>query len=473
MAVNDMQLTMPFVPENIIRINFDAPYRDRLEALLSGDLSFHGQDSAYASHNFHSFPAKFPPQLPRNFITGLTKPGDTILDPMAGSGTTVLEAYLTDRRCIGFDIDPLALLLTQVKVTPFSPYQIRKMGHEIVLNARRALREQTAFLMQSLNQQWDEGTKDFVDYWFAPETQLELMALKIEVEKITDLSIRSFFRLIFSSIIITKSGGVSLARDLAHTRPHRAKLVYTPSGEILMGHDLVELKSDRLEYVTKILRSPVVEFEKRVQKNVASVHELPQGRFLPQIQVGNAQALPLPANSIDLIVTSPPYASNAIDYMRAHKFSLVWFDYPIQELGQQRGKYIGGESITHITFEPLPDNTRSLVESISNLDTRKGQVLHRYYSEMTHVLREKFRVLKPGKAAIVVVGSSVMRGKDTETAVCLADIGRQIGFQVPPIGIRELDRDKRMMPAGNTVNKKSQIQQRMHEEYVIGFLKPE
>ena len=103
---------------------------------------------------------------------------------------------------------------------------------------------------------------------------------------------------------------------------------------------------------------------------------------------------------------------------------------------------------------------------------KKGKVLHRYYSEMARVLREMHRVLKPGKAAVVVVGSSIMRGQDTATGECLADIGRAIGFDVPAIGIRNLDRNRRMLPAGARLDKSSQIQQRMHQEYVIGYIKP-
>jgi len=59
----------------------DSDYRERFRDLLSSDLDFHGKSSAYASHNFHAFPAKFPPQLPRKFIEGLTEPGDVVLDP--------------------------------------------------------------------------------------------------------------------------------------------------------------------------------------------------------------------------------------------------------------------------------------------------------------------------------------------------------------------------------------------------------
>jgi len=78
-------------------------YRERLVDLLSQDLDFHGRDSGYASDNFHSFPAKFPPQLPRKFIEALTAPGDVVLDPMMGSGTTVLEAFLSGRRGVGVE----------------------------------------------------------------------------------------------------------------------------------------------------------------------------------------------------------------------------------------------------------------------------------------------------------------------------------------------------------------------------------
>jgi DNA modification methylase len=452
----------------------DRPYREQLVSLLSEDLDFHSLDSGYASHNFHSFPAKFPPQLPRKFINGLTNAGDVVLDPMVGSGTTVLEALLAGRNGVGFDIDPLALLVSKVKVTSLNVEQLVRTGSAVLERAKRAIEKRTGELQEALSTCWDPKTRKFVDYWFAPQTQLELLALITEIQRIDDAELKAFLGLAFSAVIITKSGGVSLAFDLAHTRPHRAKVVLAQTGEVVLGHDLVNSSSPRVKLLTKTLRSPLDEFKKRLQQNVNGLQQ--QARIntpQPCIAGGDAQSLPLDDASVDLIVTSPPYAANAIDYMRAHKFSLVWMGYPIDDLGQKRKEYIGGEAISQVDFEPLPDEASSVVTEITKLDDKKGRILHRYYSEMTRTLREMLRVLKPGSAAIVVVGNSVMRGRDTETPTCLADIGRAIGFQVPGIGVRHLDRNRRMMPAGFEPHLESQIEQRMHEEYVIGFYKPE
>ncbi|MEK6574846.1 MAG: hypothetical protein AABZ58_11125, partial [Chloroflexota bacterium] len=89
----------------------------------------------------------------------------------------------------------------------------------------------------------------------------------------------------------------------------------------------------------------------------------------------------------------------------------------------------------------------------------------------TRMLSEALRVLKPGKAAIIVVGSSVMKGIDTQTQDCLGEIGESVGFKLAGIATRILDRDRRMMPARFGGQRSTQIEERMHEEYVIAFCK--
>jgi DNA modification methylase len=424
------------------------PYRDRLASLLIGDLDFHGESSSYSSHSIHSFPAKFPPQLPRVFIESLTLPGDVVFDPMMGSGTTLLEASILDRHAIGTDIDPLALRICGTKLSVAALENIEFIGNSVVEKATNRLTNQPKEIETLLASQFDEESRKFVDYWFSRAAQLELVALLNEIQKVNDLKIRDFLLLNFSAIIIAKSGGVSLARDLAHTRPHR---------------DLDK----------KQLSAPN-EFVKRIKKNLKNISQTkPQGQsFL--ICEADAQHSPLSNNSVDLIVTSPPYASQAIDYMRAHKFSLVWFGYPISKLSDLRRKYIGGDTHFRSELLSMPEFTMQVIGRVTTADRKKGLALHRYYSEMKLAFGEMLRVLKPGKAAVVVVGNSILRGISTDVDRCLSEIGKQVGFELVQIGIRELDRNRRMLPVSKNKSSgaNSQIEARMHEEYIIGFLKP-
>jgi len=447
-------------------------YKDKLVDLLSRNLDFHEYESSYASHDFHAFPAKFPPQLPKKIMMELTNPKEIVLDPMVGSGTTLLEAYLSGRYGVGIDIDTLALKICKAKVTSIKNHQIFEYGKKILHQAWFAVTYNNKQIRDAIEKTFDFKTMEFINKWFAKETQIELFALRDEIQKIKHPEIRNFFEVVFSSIIITKSGGVSLAYDLAHTRPHLAKAVVKKDGEIIyLGNNIHKAPMRRVKLLTKPLRSALEEFKKRFQQNLKNLTKTDSSLLKPVIIKADAQHLPLADSSVDLIITSPPYASNAIDYLRSHKFSLVWLDSDIETLCKKRKYYIGGETIQGMIQEKLPAYTEEVVAEISKLDPRKGRALHRYYSEMTRILKEMFRVLKPGKAAIVVVGSSIMRGRDTEIHSCLANIGKVIGFEVPKIGIRNLDRNRRMLPVGSSINMESQIQKRMHKEYIIGFYK--
>ena len=415
--------------------------RQRLSALLEGELNFHGEDSSYASHDVHAFAAKFPPQLPRTFIRGLTAPGDAVLDPMMGSGTTIVEALLEGRRGIGLDIDPLALRVTQVKTMPMSVGDLQEIGLRVISKARNLL---SGNGIENLIQQFDSPTKEFIDYWFYLDTQRELAALVLSIQSVDESLVRRFLELTFSSIIVTKSGGVSRARDLAHSRPHLDK--------------------------EKIAKNALDQFAIRLQRNIRSISHLETNGAIAAPMAGDARSMPLRNEAIDLIVTSPPYA-NAIDYMRAHKFPLVWLGKSVTNLTQLRAQYIGSEKINGVQHVKLPDKTEAIIGQLEKHDRKKSSVLHKYFSEMKAVLAEIYRVLRKDSPAIVVVGPSIMRGIDVQTHHCLAEIAQETGFSVIGVVQRILDRNKRMMPTRFGKKTDSMIEQRMHEEYIIGLLK--
>ena len=420
-------------------------YLEALLRVLSSDLGFHGAAGKHFTHGWHPFPAKFPPQLPQVFIERLTRANEVVLDPMFGSGTTVVEAVLLSRRAMGCDIDPLARLILEAKLSPIDPLAALPAGKGIVQAAARRFAEDRDRLRNELDARFNGKTRAFIDYWFLPQQQLELIALLSGIRQQSPEGMKPFFKMVLSSTIIAKSGGVSLAVDLAHTRPHRV--------------------------ANKKPRSALAEFNRRLRSALSSAVG-PAAQPRADIRATGAGSTGLPSASVDLIVTSPPYANNAIDYMRAHKFSLVWLGWEIEDLARMRTRYLGHEAASSSEFDDLPLQCEKTIAKLNRLDCRKAIALRRYFGEMSCVIREMLRVLKPGKAAVVVVGTSNLRGLDVETHKGLAAIGEQVGFELVAIGVRRLDRDRRMMPARWGGANGSQIEQRMHEEYVLGLLKP-
>ena len=428
----------------------------RLARLLAGDLSFQGTDRhAHPLYALHPFAARFPHGLPGYFIDALTKPGDTVLDPMCGSGITLLEGWAAGRSVIGIDLDPLARRQAKARTTALNNTEVLEAGQAALRRAADLMAglgpQQDP--LEAVNADMDPPTREFLDYWFFPETQRELACLMLAIREEPGDDLRNLLEVIFSSTIVTKSGGVSRARDLAHTRPHRV--------------------SD------KVPRNPIPLFANLVARAADAYGSIDRDTVGDRrIMDGDARSLPLPDCNVDLIVTSPPYA-NALDYMRAHKFSLAWLGDPIPSLTKLRREYIGSESAGSQATplaNPLPAKVAAVVERVGEADAAKSRVLRRYFADMAASISEMQRVLQPGSATIIVVGASTMRGILVPTHECLADLAAQAGLDVMAVAPRDLDRDRRMMPARNTGRTGSSdmtgIERRMHTEYVIGAVKP-
>jgi hypothetical protein len=88
-----------------------------------------------AAHSLHeiSYRACFKPQLPRFFITRLTKENDVVYDPFMGRGTTVIEAALLNRVPLGCDINPLSQILTNPRLYPPEIVEIQERLQTIEL----------------------------------------------------------------------------------------------------------------------------------------------------------------------------------------------------------------------------------------------------------------------------------------------------------------------------------------------------
>ena len=364
---------------------------------------------------------------------------------MAGSGTALVEAMVSNRAALGIDMDPLAVKQARVKTTPVDIFALQAASDVVLGKAKRLLR-QPHLLNRERERRFDEKTREFLDYWFRPTTQDELTSLLMPIQRQAAGKIRESLEVVFSSIIVTKSGGVSMARDLAHSRPHRVQ--------------------------AKRPRSAIQMFQRNARRAVLLNSSLPKNCPKPEVREGDARNLNVPSDSIDLVVTSPPYA-NAIDYMRAHKFSLVWLGYPIKDLSVRRSTYIGSEKLITTLSDSmwLPNGCLQILQKLAVRDLRRANVLAQYLSDMDACLREIRRVMKKERCAVLVVGPSTMRDLEIPTHECLAELAEVAGLEVVGLKARELDRDRRMMPYRRANLNKSSIENRIAREYVIGLCK--
>lgn len=436
------QLALPLPVTTVIPSTADRASQtyEALKRLIRQDLTFSTPQSPRALHNTHAFAAKFPPELPRLFIEGLTNPGEIVCDPMAGSGTAVTEAVLLGRIGIAVDLDPLAIKLCATKTTLQNPRQVNQASTRILERIR--MNGFPADPWPVLRRRYDERVADFFRYWFTPKTLQELTALIEKIRRVRNPSVRRALEVAFSSAIVTKSGGVSLARDLAHSRPHKV--------------------------ADKKVRPALEAFAERVKKLCAGLSILRQAGGQGIAIMGDIRSLPLADNSIALIVTSPPYA-NAIDYPRAHKFSLFWLGQSYDSFARRRQEYIGAEVKGRI--EPLPSNIANVaVHSVAQRDKTKAGILFRYFRDMYKALTEMHRILEPGRAAIIVIGSSRVRDVDVQTPFAIAEFGAEAGFKLVGMEERPLSRNHRLMPIAHR-STRTGIEARIHEEQVIAFLK--
>ena len=260
--------------------------------------------------SFHPFPARMPLSVAEHLIDRLTTPKAVVLDPMAGSGTTLIAASNLGRPNIGFDRDPLAFLVVRSAIQSYESQRLDALRKRILDQAKNALQTSAVEFSESYGNLPHED-QEFIRYWFPLQSQKQLFALAASIEEESKDTERALAWVVFSSLIIAKSAGASFALDISRSRPH------------------------------KVLSKPIVlPFDGWNQRFRSAMARLPFVDTPPpvtgQVYRGDARNLPLEDNTVDFVLTSPPYR-NAIDYLRSHKFSLVWMGHRLETLRDLRG----------------------------------------------------------------------------------------------------------------------------------------
>lgn len=391
----------------------------------------------------HPFPARMAPGLALDVIEKCQSPM-RILDPMSGSGTVLAVAHSKGHQAIGVDLDPLAVLIAKVWTTAIDLENIRETADTVLENARHifaSLPTRDAYPKNA-----GAETRRFTRYWFDDYARRQLTSLAAAIEKTKDRTIRDALWCAFSRLIISKQSGASLAMDLSHSRPHR-----------------------------KFKRAPEKPFRKfllavnRVATNCIDNRNRALGPAA-QVREGDARHLNVADESVDLVITSPPYL-NAIDYFRCSKFSLVWMGYSVGALRHLRSRTVG----TEVGMNPHDDRvTETILSELKlqpKLPARQESILARYISDMQRSVSETSRVLADKGKAVYVVGENTVRGTFVPNAKIVESAAKTVGLRCVSRSSRELPANRRYLPPPSKQSQTTALGNRLRREAILHFQK--
>lgn len=342
------------------------------------DWEYADADTQYHVHGMHLYPARMIPQIANRLIRDNSSKGKTILDPFCGSGSVLVEALILERNAIGIDVNPLATMIAKVKTTPIPPDKLTSIADEALENIRQRI-----LLNRENKYKPDVFYFKNIYHWFKKDVINDLSIIKECVDKVKTQSesIFNFLRVCLSATVL-KSSNIAFADN-----PYFAR---AKSGAALEKHapNVLGIFEDRLQDGLRRMKR----FYDVHPKNVSCM-----------ILQHDSRNMPLGDDSIDLVVTSPPYGeeSHTMSYSRFSKLSLFWLGFSSSDVNRHAVKSLGGTLTVFRKTSPALD---SLYTRLAEKSKRRAKEVFSFFWDYKKCLDEIYRVLRPGCFACIVIG---------------------------------------------------------------------
>jgi len=363
-------------------------------------------DTNAHSHGYHRYPAKFIPQLVEKLVTEYTRKGDLVCDPFGGCGTTLVESKMLGRNSIGFDINPVAKLITDTKTKAINP-------KTLIVARAQFLAAYDLYGKKGKQPKVDHA--DRIYYWFSKGMVRRLDRIYKAIFAIKNKDARRFFLCAFSHIL--KNCSCWLMKSIKPTRD--LGKVYPNPKEIFLRHLDSMIKKNEAYYV---------ELKK-------SGHLKTTSRMLLR---DATKKLPLANNSVDIVVTSPPYVTS-YEYADLHQLSLLWFGDDKKNFKNWsqfsggfdvfRKKFVGSSFKTTDSTDFGSRIADEIVTRIRAKDKSLANSIAHYYVDMYATFHELHRVLKRGSKICAIIGNTELSGVPVLNAEVAAEQLSGIGFK--------------------------------------------
>ncbi|MCB0194475.1 MAG: DNA methyltransferase [Anaerolineae bacterium] len=425
MSKKYVQYPLPLTSEEPLSI-------EKSEVIRSSNNSISHEDRAF--HDWYRFVLSYPPHLVRDYIRDFgVNQESVLLDPFCGTGTTVLEAKLNHIRAVGFEANPFPHFASTVKTNwAITPHELEALAEQISDSTYTEL----------LNQGIDDRTLHC-----EPD---------VELKKLDEQATRAIIKNSISPLPLHKSLVLFEQIKQFENTPSYKYLV------LALGNALVtaigNLRFGPEVGVGKIKPDvPVVALWLNEVKKMVDDLKWVSGLDYPETHIYLADAREptgtVKENSIDAVITSPPYP-NEKDYTRTTRLESVVLGF-FEDMTQLRGfKKTLLRSNTRGVYKTDTDDKwvadiKEIQQIATAIEARRielgktsgfeklyARVTKLYFGGMARHYAELSKILKPGAKLAYVVGDQASYLQVMiRTGQILAEIAERLGYQVERIDL--------------------------------------
>lgn len=359
----------------------------------------------------------------KRLIKEYSKPEQKIFDPFLGSGVAAVESAILRRRFYGFDINPLAVLISRVRVTPIE----RKL---LIKNLQKILKKYPKIKSYK---------PDFmnIDYWFTDITIKSISKIVKCINQIENIEIRNFFKVSLSEAI----------RKVSRTKTNEFKLV----------------RSDKLNS-----KSTLTVFEKKSRKNIKSLCDFYSNNsinYKPKVEQLNLikDELPLENEKVSLLITSPPYGDSqtTVAYGQFSRLSLQWLGLKWRE----NRNSLGYKKIEINKKIPSPALYK-ILKNVESEDKSRAKQVFSFYFDLFKAFNKLIPKVKIGGNLIFVVGNRTVKGFKLPTDLICSQMLESLNCYHEKTLIRQIG-NKRMPYKNSPTNIVGEKASTMRQEFII------
>jgi site-specific DNA-methyltransferase (cytosine-N4-specific) len=424
--------------KNIVLIKeTEAPHKYKTK-IIDDSWDFRKANTKELTHCFHSYPAMMIPQVARRIIEKYGKEKDVLFDPYCGTGTSLVEANIKNINAIGTDVNPLARLIATAKTTKINFELLNSEIHKFInysfdLNFKKE-KNNYGIIPKIIN----------IDYWFSKNVQEKLGVILKYIENINESQIINFFKVAFSETV----------RDVSYVKSGEFKMVRSKNIQDKNNIDVFGIMASKLSRN----KNGLVEFSETCKNDTkSSIYDFNTVIDIPEKL--------LEYNSIDLVVTSPPYGDShtTVAYGQYSRLANEWLGY--NSANQIDNMLMGGKK-RKFHHEFSSNVLNETISKIQTEDAQRARDVISFYEDYENSIKNVSKVIKKGGFACYVVGNRTVKGIIIPTDEVTAQIFEDYGFIHLETIVRNIP-SKRMPYKNSPTNIKGKTSSTMKNEYIV------